>query len=216
MSANRCPNSKCEYFNRVLPNDAKVCPICGTPLGNAIAHNTPSAPKVVNQTEYHPAPITPPLPPPTPSAYPPVATPPPPAYPPAAAQSPPAYPPAVAPPTYPPPSSPRPVLRFMHSSGREFRFFGEDGYIGRRSQVSGKIPEIDLFGIPNESVVSRTHARIYWDGNQNAYMIMDSSRNGTYLNGNLLASGVPYRLSNGDLVQLGQNNLVNFTVSMIF
>ncbi|WP_414589772.1 FHA domain-containing protein [Scytonema sp. PCC 10023] len=226
MSANRCPNSKCEYFNRVLPNNAKVCPMCGTPLGNAIAHNASSTPKVVNQPEYS-APITPPLPPPSPPAYPPAATPPPPAYPPAATPPPPAYPPAAtppppayppaaAPPTYSPPSSPRPVLSLMHSSGREFRFFREDGYIGRRSQMSGKIPEIDLFGIPNEGVVSRTHARIYWDGNQNTYIIMDNSRNGTYLNGNILASGVPYRLSNGDLLQLGQNNLVTFTVSMIF
>ncbi|NMF62530.1 FHA domain-containing protein [Brasilonema octagenarum] len=224
MSANRCPNSKCEYFNRVLPNNAKVCPMCGTPLGNAIAPksstppNTSSPPKVVNQTDY-PASINPPSYQSSSVPYveqppPPLPPPSPPAYPPPAAPS--AYPPSATPSAYPPPSSPRPVLRLMHSSGREFRFFREDGYIGRRSQMSGRIPEIDLFGIPNEGVVSRAHARIYWDANQNAYIIIDNSRNGTYLNGNFLASGVPYRLSNGDLLQLGQNNLVTFTVSVIF
>jgi hypothetical protein len=244
MSANRCPNAKCEYFNRVLPNNARVCPMCGTPLGNAIAPtsntppNTSSPPKVIYQSEHeYRTPVTPPssqspsvpyleqtppaYPPPAtpaPPAYPPPATPAPPAYPPPATPAPPAYPPPAtpAPPAYPPQSSPRPVLRLIHSSGREFRFLGEDGYIGRRSQVSGRIPEIDLFGIPNEGVISRAHARIYWDGNQNTYMIMDNSRNGTYLNGNFLASGVPYRLNNGDLLQLGQNNLVAFTVSVNF
>lgn len=37
MAANRCPNPNCEYFNRALPNNAKVCPWCETPLGNVVA-----------------------------------------------------------------------------------------------------------------------------------------------------------------------------------
>ena len=36
MTANRCRNPKCEYFNKTLPNNAKVCPWCSTPLGNVV------------------------------------------------------------------------------------------------------------------------------------------------------------------------------------
>jgi len=71
------------------------------------------------------------------------------------------------------------------------------------------VPEIDLTGIANEGVVSRSHAQVYWDWGQNTYMIMDKkSRNGTYLNGSLLIPEQPYRLSHGDTLHLGQNNLV--------
>ncbi len=218
MAANRCPNPNCEYFNRTLPNNAKVCPMCGTPLGPvnvvAPAPAPPSLPApatqpppVVDQPAYQ-APTTPP-------AYQPPA--PPPVY-----QSPapsPAYqPPApyVQPAPARPPRSARPILRLMHTSGREFCLPGEQGYIGRRSQTSRTVPEIDLTGISNEGIVSRTHARIYWDWSQNTYMLVDnSSRNGTYLNRNPLAPNVPYRLNYGDSLQLGQNNLVCFTVAVM-
>jgi pSer/pThr/pTyr-binding forkhead associated (FHA) protein len=106
-----------------------------------------------------------------------------------------------------------PVMRLIHTTtGREFRFSGEEGYIGRRSQIHGTIPEIDLVGIPHESVVSRSHARIFWDWNQKTYMILDTSRNGSYLNGNQLSQGVNYRLNNGDSLQLGQDGLVQFKI----
>lgn len=36
MPINPCRNSKCEYFNRALPINAKHCPGCGQSLGNAI------------------------------------------------------------------------------------------------------------------------------------------------------------------------------------
>lgn len=116
----------------------------------------------------------------------------------------------------PPQSSSRPILILTHTNGREFRLLGEDGNIGRRTQTHKTLPEIDLTGIPNEGVVSRTHARIYWDKSQNVYVLVDSnSRNGTYLNGNLLSASVPYRLNHNDSLQLGQDQLVCFTVSLI-
>lgn len=115
----------------------------------------------------------------------------------------------------PPPRLARPAIKLIHSSGREFSLTREEGFIGRRGQTSGTVPEIDLVGIPNEGVVSRTHARIYWDWSQNTYMLVDNnSRNGTYLNGNPLSPKVQYRLNHGDSLQLGQNNLVSFTVSL--
>ncbi len=115
----------------------------------------------------------------------------------------------------PPPQLARPAITLIHSSGRQFPLTREEGYVGRRGQSSGNIPEIDLMGIPNEGVVSRAHARICWDGSQNAYMLVDNnSRNGTYLNGNHLSPKVQYRLKHGDSLQLGQHNLVSFTVSL--
>ena len=115
-----------------------------------------------------------------------------------------------------------PVLKLIHSSGREFRLQGQECYIGRQGQSSGRqgqssrnVQKIDLTGIPNEGVVSRTHARIYWDWSQNAYMLVDNnSRNGTCLNGNPLPPGVHYPLNHGDSLQLDQNNSVCFTVSV--
>lgn len=108
-----------------------------------------------------------------------------------------------------------PVLELIHSSGREFRLLGQEGYIGRRGQTSRSGPEIDLTGIANDVIISRTHARIYWNWSQNAYMLVDNdSRNGTYLNGNRLVPGVEHRLKHGDSLQLSENNLVCFTVSI--
>ncbi|MDJ0501852.1 MAG: hypothetical protein PX483_13525 [Nostocales cyanobacterium LE14-WE4] len=46
MTANRCRNPICDYFNKTLPNNAKVCPWCSTPLGNVV---TPQpAPQLVD------------------------------------------------------------------------------------------------------------------------------------------------------------------------
>jgi pSer/pThr/pTyr-binding forkhead associated (FHA) protein len=121
------------------------------------------------------------------------------------------YPPT--PPVYTPPPQRAPALKLIHTTGREFNLVGEGGYIGRRSQSPGIVPpEIDLIGIPSEGIVSRRHARVDWDWSQNAYMIVDMSTNGIYLNNNPLTPGMQYRLLNGDSLRFGQDNLVNFTV----
>lgn len=196
MPAHRCPNPNCEYFNRILPNNAKVCPMCGTSLGNAVTPpSAPAAqPPVVIQPSYQ-APL----------------------YQPPAHQVPAHYVPPSPQPVYvPPPRPTRPVLKLIHSSGNSFCLPGEEGFIGRRGQTSRTVPEIDLTGISNEGIVSRSHARIYWDWSQNAYIIIDNnSRNRTFVNGNLLTLNTPYCLNHGDSLQLGQNNLVCFTVSLI-
>ncbi|GJD23641.1 FHA domain-containing protein [Rivularia sp. IAM M-261] len=197
MPANRCPNPSCEYFNRALPNNAKVCPWCSTPLGNIIPStpNNPPPPQpqtpVKEQPNYQP-----------PAEYSNYSTqyqqrgytPPPPAYNPTPQRL--------------------PVLKLIHSTGKEFYLAGEGGSIGRRSQSMPNPPEIDLTGIPQEGIVSRRHARVFWDWSQNAYMIVDTSTNGVYLNGNLLNNGVSYRILNGDSLQLGQDGLVTFTISV--
>ncbi|WP_445633445.1 Phosphopeptide-binding protein [Nostoc sp. DSM 114161] len=220
MPANRCPNPSCEYFNRALPNNAKVCPWCSTPIGNVVTPT--SQPPIQSQPSQPPIqqqPIQPPIQPPiqqppnqyqrtdqpnyqvpqqTPVDYSTVY------------QQRVSYP--ATPPVYNPPPQRAPVLKLIHSTGREFHLVGEGGFIGRRSQSPGIAPpEIDLTGIPNEGIVSRRHARVDWDWSQNAYMIVDMSTNGIYLNNNLLTPGMQYRVLNGDSLKFGQDNLVNFT-----
>ena len=134
MSANRCPNPSCEYFNRVLPTNANVCPMCGTGLGNAIA-SAPSAPPTPPTPS--PSPTTPPRIIQSPSLHSPV-----PDY--TQYQS---RVPSVLPPPTPPPSPQVPLLKLIHSSGQEFKLLGEAGYVGRRSPSKLVAPEIDLTGI---------------------------------------------------------------------
>ncbi|MFM6038488.1 MAG: FHA domain-containing protein [Sphaerospermopsis kisseleviana] len=205
MAANRCPNPSCEYFNKILPNNAKVCAWCGTPLGNLVAP-TPQIP-----TPPQPTPIPTPIPPqPTPRPTPPEPI----KQPPVEDQTnyQPRSPIQPIQPAYPPPTPKVPLLKLIHFSGREFQWSGEAGFIGRRSQSITIPPEIDLTGIPNEGIVSRRHARVSWDWSQNSYMIVDMSTNGIYLNGTPLSPGVQYRLMNGDSLQFGQENLVRFAV----
>ncbi|WP_317111272.1 FHA domain-containing protein [Chroococcidiopsis sp. SAG 2025] len=171
--ANRCPEPSCVFFNRILPNNAKVCPMCGTPLGTV--GESPAA--SISATQ-----------------------------------------PSTARPQPPPPAkanSLRPQLKLSHPSGKDFYLSGEAGIVGRRDRSSDKAPEIDLSGIPDEGVISRSHARLFWDKSQHAYTIVDSSRNGSYLNGNLLTPGSSYRLNHGDELQLGQNQLVRLKISLV-
>ncbi|MBE9232476.1 FHA domain-containing protein [Cuspidothrix issatschenkoi LEGE 03284] len=218
MTANRCFNPKCEYFNKTLPNNAKFCPWCNTPLGNVVtptprsnnpipSQPTPQQPipqqPIPSPQQIQPAgPITPQL-----------------TYQPPVDDStnyqlrPPVTPISAV---YPPPLAPRlPLLKLIHSSGREFQWSGEEGVIGRRSQNMNIPPEIDLTGITDERIISRRHARVTWDWAQNSYMIVEMSTNGTSLNGTALSPGVQYRLMNGDLLQFGQDNLVRFTVYIV-
>ncbi|MFN6529998.1 FHA domain-containing protein [Nostoc sp. ChiSLP03a] len=213
MPANRCPNPSCEYFNRALPNNAKVCPWCSTPVGNVVSPTpqTPSQPPPIQQQPSQP-PVQYQRPPTDQPNY---QTP---------QQAPidysTVYQPRVSyqptPPVYTPPPQRAPALKLIHSTGREFHLIGEGGYIGRRSQSPGIAPpEIDLTGIPSEGIVSRRHARVDWDWSQNSYMIVDMSTNGIYLNNNPLTPGMQYRLLNGDSLRFGQDNLVNFTVYVV-
>jgi pSer/pThr/pTyr-binding forkhead associated (FHA) protein len=197
MAANRCPNPKCEYFNRTLPHNARVCPWCETPLGNVIPNTSQPPQQPISQSI--PQQITPPYTDPTvndQTNY------------------------QVRSPKQPiqqpyPPQTRLPLLKLIHFSGRAFQWSGEAGFIGRRSQKSPIPPEIDLTGIPDEGIVSRRHGRLSWDWSQNSYMITDMSTNGIYLNGTSLSPGVPYRITNGDSLIFGQDNLVRFTVYVV-
>lgn len=200
MSVNhRCHNPNCEYFNRTLPSSANVCPMCGTQLGNVIAQSPAASHPVTPSIAPTPQPQRV-----EPSNYVKI---------PDSTQ----YQPRV--PSIQPEQISRqsnfakiPLLNLVHSSGKEFYLSGDAGYIGRYSPSLPISPEIDLTGVPHEDIISRRHARVAWDSAQNAYMLVDMSTNGILLNGNLLTSGVPYRLIDGDSLQLGQDRLVSMTV----
>jgi len=222
MAAPKCPNPQCEYFNRMLPNTAQVCPMCGTSLS---IKGAATAPQPAGGTPQAGGYAPPPAGYAPPGGYSPA--PPPPGY---AAPQPGGYNPAPQPGGYSPAPVPgvynpgaatpgsttRPVVKLVHTTlGREFAMRGEESFIGRRGGTVKPNPEIDLTGIPNDNVISRPHARIYWDPTYATYTIIDeNSRNGTFINGSPLTPGVPYQLVNGDLLQLGKSNLVQFTVKI--
>ena len=108
----------------------------------------------------------------------------------------------------------RPQLKFLHRSGQSFLLLRESGTLGRQNMTDGSRPEIDLSALPHSEVVSRTHAHVYWDQDQQRYMIIDDSRNGSYLNGVLMARGAPYPLNLDDELQIGQDQLICLTVDI--
>lgn len=172
---NRCPEPSCSFFNRILPNNAKVCPMCGTHLGQMVETMTPISlahqqPTFVSKSSESSS---------TSSV-----------------------------------SASRPRLKFTHPNGQDFYLLGEYGILGRSNPQNNSVPEIDLTGVPHDKIVSRSHARLYWDEQHQTYMIIDDSRNGSYLNGNLLAPGSCYPLSHGNELQLGQEKLVCLKVQL--
>lgn len=85
---------------------------------------------------------------------------------------------------------------------------GAEGYIiGRSDNKSSYIPDIDLTACQAlEKGVSRRHAALVRF--QNHLHILDlSSVNGTFLNGERLASEAPYPLASGDKLLLGNLNV---------
>ncbi len=171
----RCPEPSCSFFNQVLPHNAKICPMCGTSLAQAV-----QTPAMVASTAHY----------------------------------------AQTSASSPQPSSTinsqeRPQLKLLHPSKQSFLLLRESGTIGRQNLANGMRPDIDLTGLPHANIVSRTHAHLYWDIAQQAYMIVDDSRNGSYLNDKLLSRGAPHPLSHGDQLQLGQEQLICLQVELI-
>ncbi|MCS6804374.1 MAG: protein kinase [Acidobacteriota bacterium] len=79
--------------------------------------------------------------------------------------------------------------------------------IGRMDPVSGIFPEIDLSPLDTESKVSRRHARVWRQTNQ--FFVEDlNSINGTHVNDELLVPKQPVRLKDGDVLRVGQIQLV--------
>lgn len=86
---------------------------------------------------------------------------------------------------------------------RRFRLTGTEMRIGRRSVSRGLEPEIDLTGPPTDPGVSRLHA-VLIAGPDGGWAILDpGSENGTFVNDNEIATGVPVPLADEDRIHLG-------------
>lgn len=82
-----------------------------------------------------------------------------------------------------------------------------DIVIGKPSE--NQTPDIDVSLLPNEDIISRLHAVIYYQDDH--YYIKDlGSSNGTYLNKERLISQQKYKLQFQDKIELGKNNQVTF------
>ena len=88
---------------------------------------------------------------------------------------------------------------------------GEQAKLGRPRKDF--LPDIDLSDLPNSQVVSRYHADIRWDPFAKVYQIIDNqSANQTFVNGRVCTPQIPYELTDGTIVQLGQDGLVQLRV----
>jgi hypothetical protein len=85
---------------------------------------------------------------------------------------------------------------------RRFQLTGAEMRIGRRSASRGLEPEIDLTGPPIDPGVSRLHA-VLIAGPESWAVLDPGSENGTLLNDQELATGVPVTLAAGDRIHLG-------------
>ncbi len=174
IQIHRCPEPSCSFFNQVLPHNAKICPMCGSALGQSLQQPV----RMESPAHYSQPSVS-------------------------FSQS-----------GSTPNHQARPQLKFLHPSQQSFLLVRESGVIGRQNIANGTRPDIDLTGLPHAGVISRVHAHIYWDSDQRGYMIVDDSRNGSYLNDKLLARGAPHMLNQGDKLQLGQERLIYLQVEL--
>lgn len=69
----------------------------------------------------------------------------------------------------------------------------------------GRASDRDI-SLPHDKLISRRHLQVRLE--QGAYIMVDEgSANGTYINGQLLATGQPHTLKNGDRVALGRHQI---------
>jgi pSer/pThr/pTyr-binding forkhead associated (FHA) protein len=71
----------------------------------------------------------------------------------------------------------------------------------------GSVPEVDLGSLAEAGTVSRSHARILHRGGKLFVVAEAGATNGTFLNRERLAAGVPHELSAGDSLAFGNVKL---------
>lgn len=89
----------------------------------------------------------------------------------------------------------------ISSSGVRFLLNKTIMVIGRPTKKSDSPVDVDLSPLDRDTVVSRSHAVIRFEGNQ--IKIVDAGRNGTWLNNFQLVPGQPYVLTHGDTISFG-------------
>jgi pSer/pThr/pTyr-binding forkhead associated (FHA) protein len=96
---------------------------------------------------------------------------------------------------------------------RRFELTGAQMRIGRRSVSRGLTPEIDLSGPPLDPGISHLHALLV-ARDDGTWSVQDTgSSNGTQVNGDEIAVGVPVVLADGDRICLGAWTVVTVQAS---
>lgn len=109
----------------------------------------------------------------------------------------------------------RPVQRKVEPDHAACRLVGEeppaefflnregDTLVGRSDPVTGITPDVDLTPLDSQRSTSRRHAKLYQMGDTFYVMEEIGVMNGTYVNGNRVATGVPIAVQNGDVLKFG-------------
>jgi hypothetical protein len=110
------------------------------------------------------------------------------------------------------PAAPKSVRLVDPVTGKSFSLDGlTEATIGRVDRATGFTPDIDITPLDAERTLSRRHAKIV--ARAGGYFVREEigTRNGTFVNGDRLQTGVDVKLSNGDKLRFGLVETV-FTV----
>jgi CRP-like cAMP-binding protein len=109
----------------------------------------------------------------------------------------------VEPPKAPAPQQVEALAYFISkASGNVFPVFKSDSLIGRFDSVTGQTPEVDLTHEDSARNISRRHARVVVKEGKPFVAEEIGTMNGTYLNGQRLATGVLTPIKDGDELTL--------------
>src|SRR5260221_2244756 len=114
-----------------------------------------------------------------------------------------AVPAAAAAPAPAPPASDRVAVLVDPTSNKMFELASGESTIGRADRPTGFSPDIDLSSLDTPRTLSRRHAKIVSrDGD---YYVREEigTRNGTFVNGTRVQTGVDVKIASGDRVRFG-------------
>jgi CRP-like cAMP-binding protein len=90
----------------------------------------------------------------------------------------------------------------IERSNRIIQLTKRQTYLGRRDYTTGFIPDVDLTKEDEEKYISRKHSKITFIDNKFYISEEPGAVNGTFLNGERLATGVKHELKNEDVLTL--------------
>jgi hypothetical protein len=95
------------------------------------------------------------------------------------------------------------AILIEEKSGTRFTLSAAESHVGRIDRASGFTPEVNLTPLDSERTLSRKHARIV--KREAGYFVREdrNSRNGTFVNGKRLDSGIDVALRDGDKIRFG-------------
>jgi CRP-like cAMP-binding protein len=99
----------------------------------------------------------------------------------------------------------RDVCRLVSEDERTEFFLNREGdtLVGRSDPVTGITPDIDLTPLDPQRSTSRRHAKLYQMAGTFYLMEEIGVMNGTFVNGNRVATGTPVSVTNGDALKFG-------------